>query len=135
MFTAPSVSFRNVPKSASLEAEILERVKKLERYYGRITSCRVTLSAPRRKHRGGIFHLRIDLAVPGEEILVNHEADLDEAHADIHVALRDAFKAARRRLQDHVRRNREFAAAPRPAASRAKAPPRPRSNASHRRGG
>jgi pimeloyl-ACP methyl ester carboxylesterase len=85
-------------------------VNRLERYFDRITSCRVTLSAPRRKQRGGIFRLRIDLAVPGEEILIDHEAGLDPAHADVHLALRDAFKAARRRLQDHVRRGREFTA-------------------------
>ena len=106
MNTAPFVSLRNVPNSTELEAEILERVERLERYYSRITSCRVTVSAPRRHRQGGIYHVRIDLAVPGEDIVIDHEAELDHAHEDLRVAIRDAFKAARRKLQDHARRMR-----------------------------
>jgi dienelactone hydrolase/ribosome-associated translation inhibitor RaiA len=103
----PTVSFQDLPVSPELEGEILRNMSKLERFYDRITSCRVVLSSPHRHLRqGGLYNVRIDLTVPTEEIVVNREAGLDHAHEDAHVAIRDAFKAARRRLQDHVRRER-----------------------------
>jgi ribosome-associated translation inhibitor RaiA len=43
--------------------------------------------------------VRIDLKVPGKEIVVNRDHD-----EDIYVALRDAFDVARRQLEDHARR-------------------------------
>ena len=36
--------------------------------------------------------------MPGQEIVVNHEHD-----EDVYVALRDAFDAAKRRLEDYAR--------------------------------
>jgi len=108
MQSPPLVRFRNVPGSPTLEAQILDKVRKLERFHDRITACRVTLSSsPRHKH-GGIFHVRIDLGVPGEEIVVDHESEQDPSHENLRIAIRDAFKAARRRLQDRIRRSREF---------------------------
>jgi sigma 54 modulation/S30EA-like ribosomal protein len=62
---------------------------------------------PHRQHeRGNLYEVRIDLAVPGEEIAVNREAPLHAQSRDVHVAIRDAFDAARRRLEDYVRRRR-----------------------------
>ena len=78
-----------------------------EQTYGRITGCHVVIAQPHRHHRqGGLYSVRVDLVVPGGEIVVNRDHHLDHAHEDVYVALRDAFVAARRRLEDHVRRMR-----------------------------
>ena len=57
-----------------------------------------------RHRQGTIYHVRVDLTVPGGEVVVNREPGEDHAHEDLHVAIRDAFDAARRRLQDRMRR-------------------------------
>jgi ribosome-associated translation inhibitor RaiA len=102
---------------------VAERVQteadKLNKYFDRITSCRVMIEAPHRHHRRGeAFHVRIELGVPGKELVTTHEPGVhhsaDESgglqkrhepealHKDVYVAIRDAFTAMRRQLQDYV---------------------------------
>ena len=104
-----AVRVEGVALSGELEREILNQTKELERFYTRIIACRVVVTTPhRRQRRGRLYHVRIDLTVPGEEIVVGHEPGLDHAHEDPRVAVHDAFRAARRRLQDYVRRARRY---------------------------
>lgn len=99
------LSFRNMDPSDAVEARVRERVEKLERYFGRINSCRVVVEAPhRRHHKGKLYHLRIDIGVPGREIVVNRVPHDRHAHEDVYVAIRDAFDAAARQLEDHSRK-------------------------------
>ena len=78
---------------------------------GRIVSCRVLIEAPHRHHQQGrLYRVRIEIGVPGEHIVVGRSPDEDSAHADPHVAVRDAFRAAKRQLEDHVGRLRPDAA-------------------------
>lgn len=101
------VSFRNMPPSEAVEADIRERAAKLEEFYDRITSARVVVEIPHRRHRqGALFHVRLDLRVPGREIVVSREPGEHHAYEDVHVAIRDAFDAAARRLEDHAREER-----------------------------
>ena len=99
------VSFRNMDRSEAVEARVREKAEKLEKYYGHLTSCRVMVEAPeRRHHKGKLFHVRIELGVPGKELVVSRHPKNKHAHEDVYVAVRDAFDAARRRLEDHVRK-------------------------------
>ena len=100
------ISYKNMEKSEAVEARIREKVeKKFERYAGRITSCRVLVEAPNRHHaHGSCFEVRIDVHVPGEELVVTQKGSKDPAHTDVYVAIRDAFDAAVRQLDDHARR-------------------------------
>jgi ribosomal subunit interface protein len=101
------LSFRGIAHSDAVEASIRERAEKLEQFYDRITSCRVVVETPHAHHRKGrLYHVRIDLTVPGREIVVGRDPAAHHAHEDVHVAIRDAFDAARRQLQDHVRKDR-----------------------------
>ena len=101
------ITFDNVPHSAAVERAVRERVAKLEEFCDRITGCRVVVSVPHRHQEyGNLYEVRIDLAVPGEEIAVNREAPSHTEYRDVHVAIRDAFDAARRKLEDYVRRRR-----------------------------
>lgn len=103
------ISFKNMEKSEAVEARIKEKAdKKFERYAGRITSCRVIVEAPTRHHNhGACFDVRIDIRVPGEELVVTREAS-DPAHTDVYVAIRDAFDAACRQLDTRVQRKTEY---------------------------
>lgn len=93
------ITSRNFPLSEAIEAQIRERAAALEAYFGRLTGCHVVVEAPvRHHHKGGPFNVRIDLRAPGAELSVNRQGAEDLA-----VAVRDAFDAARRRLEDHLR--------------------------------
>ncbi len=100
------LSFRNMDPSDAVEANVREKADKLERYFGRINSCRVVVEAPHRHHRKGkIFHVRIEVGVPGRTIIVDRDPGAHHAHEDVYVAVRDAFDAARRQLEDHSRKS------------------------------
>ena len=123
------ITFRNMAPSESIEKHVREKAAKLESFCERITGCRVIVEAPHRHHhKGKAYQVRIDLSVPGSDIFINrpskrlhavklndarksdkdlvenHEPSKHGAHADVYVAIRDAFNAAGRKLQDHVRR-------------------------------
>lgn len=123
------ITFRNMPPSRTVEASIREKAAKLESFYDRIMGCRVMVETPHRHHhKGKAYQVRIDITVPGGELVINrapkrlearkvppakriekdfserHEPSKHAAHEDIYVAIRDAFNAAGRRLQDYARR-------------------------------
>lgn len=101
------VTFKGVPVSDAVREAAWKHGEELERYFDRILSCRVVIEMPHRHGRkGGLYMVRIGLSVPGSDIIVNREGPKDHAHEDVYVAMRDAFDAARRRLEDHVRRLR-----------------------------
>ncbi len=101
------VTFRNMDPSKAVEAKIRGKAEKLERYFDRVVSCRVVVESPhRRHHKGSLYNVRIDIGVPGKEIVVNHTGSKNHAHEDVYVAVRDAFNAAARRLEDHARKVR-----------------------------
>ena len=93
------LTVRDVPHSDAVEAHIRQKVEKLEEFSGHIISCRVVVEMPHKhSHQGRQFNVRIDIGVPGREIVVNRDH-----HEDVYVALRDAFDAAKRQLEEHVR--------------------------------
>lgn len=119
------VTFRNMDPSTKLEAMIQRRAARLDAYYDRVMACRVLVEVPHRHHQeGNRYHVRIDLTVPDDEIVVTHEPSLHSSLKDIDrdietkaanvapvhkyvgVAVREAFDIARRRLQDYGRRQR-----------------------------
>jgi ribosomal subunit interface protein len=98
------ITFRNMEPSAALETKIREKAGKLERYADQITRCHVVIEAPHQhQHQGKLFSVKIDITLPNKEILVTRHPQQHHAHEDIYVALRDAFDAARRQLEDYVR--------------------------------
>ena len=98
------ISFRGVTSTEAIEAKVQERAARLERYHDQIMSCRVMIESPHRhQHQGKLYHVRIDLTVPGAELVVSREPPAHHEHEDVYVAIRDAFDAAQRRLEDHAR--------------------------------
>lgn len=100
------VTFLDIGHSDAIEARVRDEAAKLELFYDRITSMRVVVARPQHRHRtGDTYHLRIHMSVPGgADIDVSRDPAATGAHEDVYVTIRDAFKAARRQLQDLVRR-------------------------------
>jgi cold shock CspA family protein len=117
------ITFRNLDSSEMAEEWIREEVFKLEEFYNRIMACRVTVEIPHRHHRKGTrYHVRIDLTMPGGELVIKREPSLskrlrllgetvlvkqlevDTPHKNLRLAIHDAFKVAGRRLQNYARR-------------------------------
>jgi cold shock CspA family protein/ribosome-associated translation inhibitor RaiA len=107
MALPPQVTLRGMGPSAALERAIARKLAWLQRFYPRITGCHVTLEAPHRHRRKGrLYHVRIDLTVPGDALVVARHPSLHAAHEDALVAIADAFDAVRRELMDYARRQR-----------------------------
>jgi cold shock CspA family protein/ribosome-associated translation inhibitor RaiA len=106
MQTPVEVSFRDMTATPEIRASIAEHVAQLERRFGRVTACRVELKGPGAHHRTqGLYEVTIRLALPdGREVNIGRTPPADERYGDLNFALNNAFKRARRRLQDHVRR-------------------------------
>ena len=101
------VSFRHMEHSEAIEALIREKVAKLDASPDHIMGCRVVVEPAGKHHEhGNLYEVRIDITVPGEEIVVTREPSEHAEYKDIQVAIRDAFDSARRRLEDYVRRRR-----------------------------
>ncbi|HEX5082347.1 MAG TPA: HPF/RaiA family ribosome-associated protein [Blastocatellia bacterium] len=119
------ITWREMAPSTAVGTKIREEAAKLEEFCDHITNCRVTIAIPRRYQNGEYqFHIRIDLTVPGGEIVANHEPtlhsslrrtaseehskgqELSASHKDVYVAIRDAFKTARRKLQAYSHRQK-----------------------------
>lgn len=98
------ITFRHMAPSEALTMDIRQKSKKLELFYKHILRCHVVVEEPHLHHRQGkIFHIKIHLTLPDDEIVVNRERALNHAHENPYVAVRDAFTAAKRLLQDYVR--------------------------------
>lgn len=96
------ITLRDFPQSEALEAAIREKADKLDQFYPGIMSCRVVVEMPgKHKHKGKEFVVRVDMTVPGKEIVINRDH-----HEDVYVALRDAFDVAKRQLEDYARKQR-----------------------------
>lgn len=108
MQSPAQIQFKNMESSEALEAAINKWVDKLDRAYPTIMTCRVCVEAPsKKKIRGGLYHTRIDIKLPGKEVVVNRNPDLHHSYSDVHVSIRDAFKSAQRQLEDVVKRSQE----------------------------
>src|SRR6516225_1645306 len=89
-----TITFRNMAASPAIETEVRDKAAKLAEFSDRITSARVVIETPHRQHRhGALFHVRIDVRVPGRELVVSRAPAAHHEHEDAYVAIRDAFDA------------------------------------------
>ena len=102
------ITFRDIPPSDAIEAKIRERVAKIQKLHNRVTRCNVVVEElQRRRSTGTLFNVRVELSVPGREPLVVNRTPTDRvSHEDAYVAVRDAFDAAERRMEELGRRMR-----------------------------
>lgn len=96
------ITARDIELSDAIKTEITEKAEKLDSFYDRIVRCKVVLECPKRhQHQGKIYSAHIYMTVPGSEIVIRKEPN-----EDLYVAIRDAFSAARRKLEDYAREQR-----------------------------
>lgn len=108
MQTPVAIEYQDGAIRPDLRQAVETQVEKLQKYFGEITSCRVVVKGPGgHHHNGGLHEINIRLALPdGREVNVGRVDHGDERHADLAFAVNDAFKRARRQLQDQVERLR-----------------------------
>lgn len=108
METPFEIAFHNMPSAPDIKAEIREQIGRLERRFGRLTACRVSVELLRRRRQTGNLHdVHITLRVPKGKLAIRrepHRAGEKYVEPDIHAALREAFRAAARRLTEYKRR-------------------------------
>jgi putative sigma-54 modulation protein len=102
------ITFHGIDHSEAVEIRVREKVAKLEQFFDRITSCRVAVESDHKNssnlhHKGDAFNIRIDLTVPGNELVVKRDSD---EHEDVYGALKGAFQAMERQLKEYVERAR-----------------------------
>jgi len=100
MHNPVEIVLRGIPHSGALERYIGEQARKLDRVCGLRLSCHVVAEALHRpKQQGAQFAVRLNITLPGTEVVVNREHG-----EDVYMAVRDAFEAAGLQLKDHMRR-------------------------------
>ncbi|MBS0644890.1 MAG: ribosome-associated translation inhibitor RaiA [Proteobacteria bacterium] len=98
------LAFRNMAAPIGLEEAIREEFTALEQFCDRIAACHVTVEAEQHRQRHGkLYRVRIVMTVPGREIVVAREPAERHRYDDVHIAMRDAFHAARRQLVEYAR--------------------------------
>ncbi len=102
----PKIEFQSMSGTPAVHSAIEDHIAQLEQRWGRLTACRVVVKAPsQHHHKGGLYEVHIHLTLPeGREVNVGRTPPADERHSDLTFAIDDAFKHARRQLQDEVRR-------------------------------
>ena len=102
MPTALDIHFHGLEKSDAIEDKVTEKVAKLQRHFERMTACRVVLEAPQRNTaKAKVFRVKIEISVPsGSPIIVKHEREGASANEDLPLAIRDAFEAATRKVDE-----------------------------------
>jgi ribosomal subunit interface protein len=101
------IDYKNYEEHPDLQPLVEEQVEKLEKYFNRMTSCHVVISKPHHHHQNGhSYHVHLDVHVPGNVIAINREPEKNERHEEIEPAIRDAFKIAKRKLQEYSDRLR-----------------------------
>jgi ribosome-associated translation inhibitor RaiA len=104
METPVHIDFQGSEPIEKVRDAIEKQVHELEERFGRITSCRVVFKTPSQHHKtGGLYEIKIHLALPaGRDVHVSRTPSEDARHADVDFAINDAFKHARRILQDQT---------------------------------
>jgi ribosomal subunit interface protein len=101
------ITVRGMEGSAALEARVRELAARLERFSAQIVRCHVIVEAPHRHgHQGRVYEVHIQVTTPGGSIVASREHRERHSHEDVYVALRDAFRAVRRQLEDYERERR-----------------------------
>ena len=110
----PVITYRGVGPTPTIENKVRERLRRLERHHPRVMACRVMIEAPHRHQaKGVLYHVGLDVTVPGHELVVNRDPKAHQAHEEVLTAVRDAFDAMERQLDGlRGRRRREVRTEP-----------------------
>jgi cold shock CspA family protein len=109
MDTPLQISFHNLPHSRVIERAIQEAASRLEGIHKPIVSCRVIIDQPHRHHKeGNPYQIRIDLKMPGAELVVKREPPGSLAYGDLSIVIQEAFDEMEQQIEEFVNRRRGF---------------------------
>ena len=98
----PQITYRHMEHSPAMDERIRELTAKMENLHPKITHVHVVVDeVDRNKRNGNLFNVRVDVHVPGSEIVATHQE-----HEDPYVAVGDAFDVLGRQLEEHIRKLR-----------------------------
>lgn len=101
------ITFRDMDHSDAVDTHVRRRAEKLDTFFDRITACHVVVEAPHRHHtHGKRYHVRVDVAVPGHDLIVNRNPSENPRHEDMHAAVDDAFDDAERMVSEYANKMR-----------------------------
>ncbi|PSB55633.1 HPF/RaiA family ribosome-associated protein [Chamaesiphon polymorphus] len=101
------IFWQNLSPSDAIEVKIRKQIAKLEKFSEHLSDCRVIIEVPHRhQHQGNIYHVQINLTVPGNQLIVNRQPSAQQSHEDLDLAIRDAFESAERQLKEYTRQRR-----------------------------
>jgi ribosomal subunit interface protein len=99
------ITFRDMAVSPAVEEKIRDRADALDKFFPNIVACHVVVESTARAHqKGKLYYLRVDLTVPGRQLVTKRHPAEKHAHEDIYVAVRDAFDETRRQLEEYADR-------------------------------
>lgn len=98
----PDIHFHGLEKSDAIETKVQDKVAKLHRHFDRMSGCRVVLDAPQRNAaKAKVFRVKIEISIPNSApVIINHEREGSSANEDLPLAIRDAFEAATRKVDE-----------------------------------
>lgn len=97
-----NLTTRRVDLPPALDDLIRRKVEKLERFSDRIIRCDVVVEGPGDRHEtGGPYDVRLDISVPGSELVVNQRTA-----ETLRGAIEAAFDAAERQVEEYSRKQR-----------------------------
>lgn len=98
------IQFRDMEETPSTRKAVEKHIARLERFFPRIIGCQVLVEAPHHhQKKGNPFHIRIDVSVPGKEIIINPQTKNGSAPENFYEALNRSFGAASRALKEYIR--------------------------------
>jgi ribosome-associated translation inhibitor RaiA len=113
MEIASEIAFHNMQPSQAIKSEILKRIAKLEKFYGRLVSCRVSIEARTKQHRtGNIYEVHIEMLTPGGRLVVSrepHHVKQRRAHSNVRTSIVEAFEAAEAQLRSFSKKRNDGA--------------------------
>lgn len=108
MALTTQITWRNLEPSPALETRIRSLAKRLEKFSSQLLHCHVIVELPHKHgHQGLVYEVHIRVTAPGAEIVAHREHQQRRSHENAYVALRDAFRAVRRQLEDYERKRRQ----------------------------
>jgi ribosome-associated translation inhibitor RaiA len=97
------IIFRHMETSPAVETRVRDLASHLGVFSDRIQTCKVVVDSPHRHHhQGKVYKVKVQLVLPGEDVVVDMERPQRDGHEDVYVVIRDAFDAAKRQLQQRM---------------------------------
>ncbi|NJL25429.1 MAG: ribosome-associated translation inhibitor RaiA [Calothrix sp. SM1_5_4] len=102
-----NISFVDCDSSEALRGLVEDQLTRLSHFYDRITDAKVFVRIPHKHSGARLFHIHVQLDVPGKRLVASREPAVDERHLDVRIAVRDAFQKLTRQLEDFVKSRNE----------------------------